>query len=68
MVKVGMKFMDVILFVIVVLVKILGILDWLGIIEGGKLVDIIVMNGNLIEDIFVVIDVSFVMKNGKIFK
>mgnify|MGYP000090651239 CR=1 FL=1 len=68
MVKAGMKPMDAILSATVVPAKILGTSDRLGTIEGGKLADIIATNGNPIEDISVVTDVSFVMKNGKIFK
>lgn len=43
MVEVGMKFVDVLLSVIVNSVNLLGISDIFGMLEEGKLVDIVVV-------------------------
>lgn len=68
MVEAGMKPIDAILSATVIPAKILGTSDRLGTIEGGKLADIIATSGNPLEDITAVTKVSFVMKNGKIYK
>lgn len=68
MVEVGMLFVEVILSVIVNIVKLLDVEEIFGILEVGKLVDIIVVKGNLLIDIFVFEYVQFVMKDGKIYK
>lgn len=68
MVNAGMKPMDAILSATVIPAKILGTEEKLGTIEGGKWADIIATDGNPLEDISVVTKVSFVMKNGKIYK
>jgi len=68
MVKAGMKPIDAILSATVIPAKILGTEEKLGTIEGGKWADIIATDGNPLEDISVVTKVSFVMKNGKIYK
>ena len=43
------------------------ILDELGTLESGKLADIIVVDGNPIEDIKTMDQVTLVLKDGKIF-
>lgn len=68
MVEAGMKPIDAILSATVTPAKILGTSDQLGTIESGKWADIIATDGNPLEDISVVTKVSFVMKNGKIYK
>jgi imidazolonepropionase-like amidohydrolase len=40
----------------------------LGTLETGKIADIIAVNGNPDQDIKVMKDVVFVMKDGKVFK
>lgn len=47
---------------------ILGVSDQLGTLQIGKLADIIAVPGNPLEDISVMMQVSFVMKDGKIYK
>lgn len=48
--------------------KLLGIDDRLGSIETGKLADIVAVKGDPIEDIRVMRNVSFVMKEGVVYK
>jgi len=43
-------------------------LDDIGVLEAGKRADIIALPGNPVEDIHVVLDVRFVMKDGRIYK
>lgn len=47
--------------------ELLGV-DDRGVLEPGKLADIIAVNGNPLDDISILTKVSFVMKNGKIYK
>lgn len=47
---------------------ILGVSDEIGSLEAGKYADIIAVEGNPLEDPKVLMEVSFVMKNGKIYK
>lgn len=68
MVEVGMLFVDVILSVMVNSVDFLGVSEILGFLELGKLVDMIVVKGNLFENIWLFESVVFVMKDGKIYK
>ncbi len=68
MVKAGMKPIEAILSATVTPAKILGMEEQLGTIEAGKLADIIATDGNPIDDISAVRKVSFVMKNGKVYK
>ena len=48
--------------------ELLGITDILGVIEKGKLADIIAVNGDPVQDISVMEKVNFVMKNGVVYK
>lgn len=48
--------------------KILGIDDQIGTLEAGKLADIIAVDGNPLQDPKVLMDVNFVMKEGKRYK
>jgi len=68
MVRAGMKPIEAILSATVTPAKILGMEEQLGTIEAGKLADIIATDGNPIDDISAVRKVSFVMKNGKVYK
>ena len=47
--------------------ELLGV-DDRGVIEEGKLAHLIAVNGSPLEDISLLQDVAFVMKNGKIYK
>lgn len=60
-VEVGMIEMEVIVMVMVNVVDYIEMVDDIGIIEVGKFVDIIVVDGNLFEDISELMDVDFVM-------
>lgn len=48
--------------------ELLGVADRLGVIEKGKLADVIAISGDPIKDISVMEKVPFVMKNGVVFK
>ena len=48
--------------------QLLGIDDTLGTIEAGKLADIIAVNGNPLDDIRLMENVAFVMKDGIVYK
>ena len=48
--------------------ELLGVTDILGVIEKGKLADIIAVNGDPVKDINVMEKVNFVMKNGVVYK
>ena len=48
--------------------ELLGVRDELGSIVPGKLADIIAVDGDPLEDIAVLQSVSFVMKDGQVFK
>jgi imidazolonepropionase-like amidohydrolase len=68
MTEAGMPVMEAIRSATVNTAELLGIQDILGTIEKGKLADIIAVDGDPLADVSVMRNVSFVMKNGKIFK
>ncbi len=68
MVEGGMPPMAAILSATVEAAKLLRISDKLGTIEAGKLADIIAVDGNPLEDITVLQQVQFVMKDGKAYR
>lgn len=68
MVEAGMPPMDAILSATVVNAGILGLQDRIGTLEKGKLADIIATDGNPLENITTLEDVSFVMKEGVVYK
>ena len=68
MVEWGMTPMEAILSATKIGSELLGIEDKLGTIEIGKTADIIAVKGDPIKDITVLQNVSFVMKNGIIYK
>lgn len=68
MVDNGMPPMEAILSATVTASQLIRRYDELGTIEGGKLADIIAVEGNPLEDIEAMLDVRFVMKGGEIFK
>jgi len=66
-VKLGMSPIDAVRTATVNAVDLLGVKDR-GVIEAGRLADIIAVKGNPLEDITVLEDVSFVMHGGRIVK
>lgn len=68
MVDAGMPAIEAIQSATLAPAEILGVSDQLGTIEAGKLADIIAVPGNPLEDISVMTDVRFVMKDGKVYK
>tara|TARA_R110002020_G_scaffold348593_1_gene562186 strand:+ start:210 stop:1487 length:1278 start_codon:yes stop_codon:yes gene_type:complete len=68
MAEVGMPNLEVIQSATITNAQFLGIEDKLGSIEAGKLADIIAVTGNPEQDIKVMQDVVFVMKEGKVIK
>ena len=68
MVEAGMPAIEAILSATVVNAGILGMSDKIGTLEVGKLADIIATDGNPLEDIHTLEDVSFVMKDGVVYK
>lgn len=68
MTEAGMSAMDAIKSATMGAASLLNIDQELGSIESGKLADIIAVDGNPLEDITSMNKVSFVMKNGKVFK
>ncbi|MBW8050617.1 MAG: amidohydrolase family protein [Cytophagales bacterium] len=68
MVKAGMPPIDAIRSATIHAADLLGVADQIGSIEAGKLADIIAVNGNPLDDIKVLQDVSFVMKDGVVYK
>jgi imidazolonepropionase-like amidohydrolase len=68
MVEGGMKEMEAIRSATVTTAELLRIEDRLGSIREGKLADIIAVNGNPLEDISLLGQVSFVMKGGQIYR
>jgi imidazolonepropionase-like amidohydrolase len=68
MVEAGMPVMDAIRSATVVPAKYLGIDDRLGSIEAGKVADIVAVPGDPLADVHLLERVSFVMKDGVIYK
>ena len=68
MVEAGMKPADALLSATVNSADLLGISDILGTLEQGKLADIIAVQGDPLDDISLMESVSFVMKDGVVYK
>jgi imidazolonepropionase-like amidohydrolase len=68
MVEAGMPAMAAIRSATIVPARYLGVDDRLGSIEGGKLADIVAVPGDPLADIHVMEHVSFVMKEGVVYK
>jgi imidazolonepropionase-like amidohydrolase len=68
MVEAGMPVLDAIRSATMVPAKYLGIDDRLGSIEAGKVADIVGVPGDPVADVHVLENVSFVMKEGVIYK
>lgn len=68
MVEAGMPAMEALLSATAVNAGILGLADKIGSLEAGKLADIVATDENPLENIHTLEDVSFVMKEGVIYK
>jgi len=68
MVESGMPEMEAIQSSTVTASRLIGMEAELGSISQGKLADIVAVNGNPLEDISLLGEVSFVMKDGKVYK
>ena len=68
MVEAGMKPIEAIRSATYHGASLLGVLDELGTVEQGKLADLVAVKGNPLDDIKLMQDVRFVMKNGVIYK
>ena len=68
MTEAGMPAMEAIQSATLTAAKLLRIDDTLGSVEVGKIADLIAVKGNPLEDITVMNDVNFVMKNGVVYK
>ncbi|MGQ8366446.1 amidohydrolase family protein [Glaciecola sp. 1036] len=68
MVEAGMSEMDAILSATVNTSKLLRIDDQLGTVQAGKLADMVAVKGNPIDNIKLMEDVAFVMKDGVVYK
>ncbi len=68
MVNAGMPEMEAIRSSTVTAARLVGMEDRLGSISAGKLADIVAVEGNPLEDISLLGDISFVMKDGKVYK
>lgn len=68
MVEVGMPEYEAIKSATVESSKLLRIFDKYGTIESGKMADIVAVKGNPLDDITLLQNVSFVMKDGKVYK
>ena len=68
MTEVGMKPMEALKSSFINGAKLLGIDEKVGTIESGKWADIIAVDKDPVEDISTLMDVRFVMKEGKVYK
>ena len=68
MVEAGMSEMEVIVAATVNAADLIDMSDSIGTIEAGKYADIIAVDQSPLEDIAALLDVDFVMKDGKIYK
>lgn len=68
MVEAGMRPIDAILSATVNASQLMRISDMYGTIQKGKIADIVAVKGNPLEDILVMTNVSFVMKDGIVYK
>ena len=68
MVEGGMTPMESILSATVTASELLGVRDELGSITAGRLADIVAVDGNPLEDVSILADVSFVMKDGVVYR
>lgn len=68
MVEAGMSEMDAIRSATLNAAKLLKIDDQLGTIETGKLADFVAVKGNPLENISLLENIDFVMKDGKVYK
>lgn len=68
MTEAGMPTAEALLSATVVAAELIGRSDELGTVEAGKLADIVAVPGNPLEDINVMTKVSFVMKDGVVYK
>ena len=66
--KAGMSEMDILVSATVNAADLIDMSDSIGTLEAGKRADIIATNGSPLEDIEELLDVDFVMKDGKVFK
>jgi imidazolonepropionase-like amidohydrolase len=68
MVEAGMPPMEAIKSATLVAAELVGMKDQLGSVEGGKLADIVAVNGNPLQDIKTMRNVTFVMKDGVVYR
>ncbi|WPP50437.1 metal-dependent hydrolase family protein [Catalinimonas niigatensis] len=68
MVEAGMPAMEAIQSATLTAAQVLGMQDQLGTLEKNKLADLVAVEGNPLEDISLLEKVSFVMKEGKVYK
>ena len=68
MVAAGMSPMQAIQSATIEAARLLRVTDQLGSLEAGKLADLVAVPGNPVENISLMKQVSFVMKEGKIYK
>ena len=68
MVEAGMSEMDVIVTATINAADLIDMSDSLGTIETGKFADMIAVDESPLENIAALLDVSFVMKSGKVYK
>ena len=68
MVEGGMPEMEAIQSATVTAARLIGMEDQLGSISQGKLADIVALEGNPLEDISLLSEINFVMKDGRIYR